>query len=72
MDFTTTPFTYKTKQGTKEQHNLPQGEEIQFGLNITEWSLGRWSRRLWVGGGGVLLETMQTSPPEPSTLFRQN
>lgn len=24
--FTTTPFTYKTKQGTEEPDNLPQGE----------------------------------------------
>ena len=51
-DFTTTPFTYKTKQGTKEQDNLPQGEEIQFGLNFTESSPGIWSWPLGVGSWG--------------------
>lgn len=43
MDFTTIPFPYKTKRGIKEQEHLPQGDEMQFGMNVTESSLSRWS-----------------------------
>lgn len=70
MDFTTTSLTYRTKQGTKEQDNLPQRVDIQFGLNITKSCLSGWSRRAC---GSLLQEDADNLPSTwRCTVFRWN